>query len=220
MTRSFASSVVVACIAYALAGPPASAMMPKRDLGGRMQAEVDGKTVHFPSLKTDIIADVTGDLANVTIVQTFVNPAMTSFNATYLFPLNEQAAVHAMEMQVGDELVVAEIRRREAARQTFEQGKREGKAAALLEHHRPNAQVPVPMVEGVGPQAYGRSAANGPGPQVPRLVPIGGRGSAGTAGNSFGGQFSGGSTPEPEHLAGLLVIIVTLLAAARRRQFA
>lgn len=108
------------------------------DLGGQVRAEVDGRTIQFPSLKTDIKADVSGDLAYVTVVQTFVNPALVPLNATYLFPLNENSAVHAMEMRVGDEVVTAKIARKEAARQEFEAGKRAGKAAALLEQHRPN----------------------------------------------------------------------------------
>jgi Ca-activated chloride channel family protein len=63
---------------------------------------------------------------------------MTPLNAKYLFPLHKDAAVFSMTMQVGEEVVQAKIREREEARQTFEQGKREGKAAALLEQHRPN----------------------------------------------------------------------------------
>jgi Ca-activated chloride channel family protein len=67
-----------------------------------------------------------------------VNPTETPLNAKYLFPLHKDAAVFAMTMEVGDEVVQARIREREEARQAFEQGKREGKAAALLEQHRPN----------------------------------------------------------------------------------
>ena len=79
-----------------------------------------------------------GDLAIVTVTQTFVNPTATPLNAKYLFPLHKDAAVFAMTMEVGDEVVQARVREREEARQAFEQGKRDGKAAALLEQHRPN----------------------------------------------------------------------------------
>lgn len=107
-------------------------------LAGSMRAEIDGKEVLFPSLKTDVTANVQGDLATVTVIQTFTNPSGMPLNATYLFPLNKDAAVYAMDMQVGDETVSAKIEKKAAARQIFEQGKREGKAAALLEQHRPN----------------------------------------------------------------------------------
>jgi Ca-activated chloride channel homolog len=132
------------CAALALGLMPAragAALPDAKDLGGRITAEAAGKTILFPSLKTDIVADVQGDLVTVTVTQTFVNPTPTPLNARYLFPLHKEAAVFAMTMEVGEEIVQAKIREREEARQTFEQGKREGKAAALLEQHRPNMFV-------------------------------------------------------------------------------
>ncbi|MEM9765527.1 MAG: VIT domain-containing protein, partial [Pseudomonadota bacterium] len=59
-------------------------------------------------------------------------------NATYLFPLPEDAAVNAMTMAVGDEIVRAVIREKEEAKKVFQQAQSEGKAAALLQQHRPN----------------------------------------------------------------------------------
>ena len=108
------------------------------DLGGRIEAQVDGKPVTFPLLKTDIDADVQGDLAAVTVTQTFANPLDRAVNATYLFPLNETAAVNAMTMEVGDERVQAKIQRIEEARATFKKAQSEGRSAALLTQHRPN----------------------------------------------------------------------------------
>lgn len=107
-------------------------------LGGTVTATVGDRTFHLPLMKTDVTADIQGDLATVTMVQTFSNPTTTPLNATYLFPLNRNAAVHAMQMQVGDEIVTAEIRKKQEAKQVFEKAKRDGKAAALLTQHRPN----------------------------------------------------------------------------------
>lgn len=115
---------------------PANAAVEER--GGRIEATVDGKTISFPTLRVDISANVQGDLASVTVIQTFANPTASPLNATYLFPLNKDGAVTAMQMHVGDEIVQAKIEKREEARQTFETAKRSGKAAALLEQHRPN----------------------------------------------------------------------------------
>ena len=108
------------------------------DLGGRIEAKVDGKPITLPLLKTDIDADVQGDVARVTVTQTFANPLNQAVHATYLFPLNETAAVNAMTMEVGDERIQAKIQRIEEARATFEQAKSEGRSAALLSQHRPN----------------------------------------------------------------------------------
>ena len=108
------------------------------DLGGRIEAKIDGKPVTFPLLKTDIDADIQGDLATVTVTQTFANPLNQPVNATYLFPLNDTAAVNAMVMEVGDERVQAKIQRIEEARATFQKAQNEGRSAALLTQHRPN----------------------------------------------------------------------------------
>ncbi len=108
------------------------------DLGGTVEAIIDGKAIHFPALKTDISADIKGDLATVTLIQTFDNPTNTSLNAKYLFPLNKDAAVYFMQMEIGDEIVQAQIQKIEQAKQTFEKAKSEGKAASLLTQHRPN----------------------------------------------------------------------------------
>lgn len=108
------------------------------DLAGTVQAQVDGKTINFPTLKVDVTAYIQGDVANVEIVQTFANPLEEPLNAKYLFPMNKSAAVYAMTMEVGDEIVEAQIKRKEEAKKTFEKAKSEGKAAALLTQHRPN----------------------------------------------------------------------------------
>jgi Ca-activated chloride channel homolog len=139
MIKTLLGGALCAALALGLMPGRAGAALPDdKDLAGRITAEAAGKTILFPSLKTDIVADVQGDLATVTVTQTFVNPTSTPLNAKYLFPLHKDAAVFAMTMEVGEEIVQAKIREREEARQTFEQGKREGKAAALLEQQRPN----------------------------------------------------------------------------------
>ena len=49
------------------------------DLGGRIEAKVDGKPVTLPLLKTDIDADVQGDVARVTVTP----PTCTGFINTH-----------------------------------------------------------------------------------------------------------------------------------------
>lgn len=107
-------------------------------LGGSIEARIDETLVQFPLLKTDITGDVQGDLATVTVVQTFSNPSARALNATYLFPLNHAAAVYDMLMETGNERVRAVIQETRAAEATFAKAKSEGKIAALLREHRPN----------------------------------------------------------------------------------
>jgi Ca-activated chloride channel family protein len=107
-------------------------------IAGSVEAMLDGERVVLVSLENRYQVEVRGDLANVQLTQTFSNPFGKPINARYLFPLNHGAAVHAMTMKVGDEIVSAEIQEIHQAKKTFAKAKREGKAAALLEQHRPN----------------------------------------------------------------------------------
>jgi len=119
--------------------PIAHAKIDVDKLGGRVEAVTpEGDTLIFPTLKTDIEVDIQGDLATVAVQQTFENPLNTPLNVTYLFPLNKEAAVYKMIMEVGDERIRAQIKQVEEAQATFEQAKQEGKSAALLKQHRPN----------------------------------------------------------------------------------
>ncbi len=108
------------------------------DIGGTVEAELDGKIIHFPALKTDIHVDIKGDLANVKVTQIFENPTNAAMHARYLFPMNKDSAVHSMIMEVGDEIIKAKIKRKEEAKKTFEAAKVEGKTASLLTQNRPN----------------------------------------------------------------------------------
>jgi Ca-activated chloride channel family protein len=97
-----------------------------------------GNVVEFSTISSDYNVTVVGDLVDVQVEQQFFNPSDTSLNATYMFPLNSNAAVYAMEYVVGDEVIVAKIQTKQEATQTFEVAKQEGKSAALLVQERPN----------------------------------------------------------------------------------
>ena len=125
-------------LAFILCWPQAVRAQEADELGGTIEAEIDGRLIQFPSLKTDIEADIKGDLATVKIIQVFENPTNVPLHARYLFPLSQNSAVYAMTMEVGGEIISAQIQRKEEAQKTFEAAKKEGKAASLLTQHRPN----------------------------------------------------------------------------------
>jgi len=111
----------------------------EEDMGGRLEAITSsGESITFPALKTDIDVDIQGDLATVHVLQHFENPMNTPLNVRYLFPLNKEAAVYAMVVEVGDEVIRAHIDEVQVAEKTFEQAKKAGNSAALLKQHRPN----------------------------------------------------------------------------------
>ncbi|HNP30600.1 MAG TPA: marine proteobacterial sortase target protein, partial [Nitrospirales bacterium] len=56
----------------------------------------------------------------------------------YVFPLPEQAAVDHLRMRIGERVIEGMIQERAEAKKTFEQAKRKGQRAGLLEQERPN----------------------------------------------------------------------------------
>ena len=98
----------------------------------------DPKTDRLPLKSTTADVDIVGVLAHVTVTQTYVNKGEKAINAKYVFPASTRAAVHGMKMTIGEDVIKAQIKEREQAKQDFENAKREGKSASLLEQQRPN----------------------------------------------------------------------------------
>ena len=98
----------------------------------------DGSIVECPLKHTDVKAEVSGFIARVNVTQTFHNPKKGAIEAVYVFPLPERAAVHRMEILIGNRRIVSVIQERKQARKTYERAKSAGKKTALVEQERPN----------------------------------------------------------------------------------
>jgi Ca-activated chloride channel family protein len=81
---------------------------------------------------------VAGVIAQVRVTQVYRNQGTRPLEAVYVFPGSTRAAVSALRMKIGDRTIEAEVKEREAARQTYEAAKEDGRTASLLEQHRPN----------------------------------------------------------------------------------
>lgn len=91
------------------------------------------------SLKsTSARVSIVGTIAEVEITQHYHNTGNAILEAVYLFPCSTRAAVHGLTMKVGERTVKAEIQEKGLAKATYDQAKKEGKSAALLEQLRPN----------------------------------------------------------------------------------
>jgi len=95
-------------------------------------------TALCPLKHTDVQADVEGYVARVTVEQRFHNPSDKPVEAIYTFPLPEDAAVDDMTIRIGNRIIVGDIKRKEEARQIYEQARAAGQTAALLDQERPN----------------------------------------------------------------------------------
>ena len=92
----------------------------------------------LPLKDTRVEISVSGVIADVKVVQTYRNEGLRPINASYVFPASTRAAVYAMRMKIGNDVIVAKIKEKEQAKKDFDQAKQEGKSASLLEQDRPN----------------------------------------------------------------------------------
>jgi Ca-activated chloride channel family protein len=124
---------------------PMFVMLALGPLGGTLSL-AHATELPLKSSRYDVI--VTGPYAELELEQTFRNDTDRFLEAVYTFPLDGEAAVDAMEMEIGRRRVVAVVQPKAEARATYEQAKAEGRAAALTEQQRPNvfaqsvAQIP------------------------------------------------------------------------------
>ncbi|HEV8367268.1 MAG TPA: VIT and VWA domain-containing protein [Pyrinomonadaceae bacterium] len=98
----------------------------------------DPSVDRLPLKDTRVEISVSGVIADVKVVQTYRNEGLRPINASYVFPASTRAAVYAMRMRIGNDVIVAKIKEKEQAKKEFDQAKQEGKSASLLEQDRPN----------------------------------------------------------------------------------
>ncbi len=91
-----------------------------------------------PLKHTSVTANVSGYVARVTVKQVFENPFKDKIEAVYTFPLSETGAVDDMRMKVGERVIKGTIKKREEAKEIYDNAKAHGQVAALLDQERPN----------------------------------------------------------------------------------
>lgn len=135
MKSMFVVAVMVALSASAGAEPESA----DRTLSPYFVVEGGAPGVEaMPLESTRADVHISGVIADVVVTQTYRNDGDRTINARYVFPASTRAAVYGMKMTIGDRVIVAKIKEREAARAEYEAAKKEGKTASLLEEDRPN----------------------------------------------------------------------------------
>jgi len=105
--------------------------------------------VEAPRLATDIDITVSGPTARARVTQIFNNPTASWVEAIYVSPLPDGGAVDTIKMVIGDRIVVGEIKERVEAKAIYEEAKRSGRKATLIEQERPN--IFTNSVANIGP---------------------------------------------------------------------
>ncbi len=99
---------------------------------------ISTKDAVIPLKSSKTAVQISGTIAQVRVTQTYQNKGKQAIEAKYVFPLSTQAAVHKMQMTIGDRIVNAKIFEREKARKVYQTALAEGKRAAKLDQDRPN----------------------------------------------------------------------------------
>jgi Ca-activated chloride channel family protein len=97
-----------------------------------------GNIENLPLQDTSAQVDIVGVIADVKVRQVYQNRGGAAIEAIYVFPGSSKAAVYGMKMTIGERVVVAKIKERKAAKVAYNQAKKQGKRASLLEQQRPN----------------------------------------------------------------------------------
>ncbi len=92
----------------------------------------------LPLRSTSADVNISGVIADVRVTQVYKNEGKRPIEAIYIFPASTKAAVYGMKMTVGERVINAVVRKREEARQEYEQARQNGQSASLLEQQRPN----------------------------------------------------------------------------------
>jgi Ca-activated chloride channel family protein len=101
-------------------------------------AGADAGVDRLPLKETRADVRLNGFLASVQLSQVYRNEGTRPLNASYIFPGSTRAAVNGMTMHIGERRIVARIKEKQAAKQTFDAAKQAGKSASLLSQKRPN----------------------------------------------------------------------------------
>ncbi|MEP6901476.1 MAG: TonB-dependent receptor [Actinomycetota bacterium] len=137
--KSFVVRGVGVCLFLILLSAAAFAQTGNNTEGSLRVMNADGNSLGLCPLKnTAVKAEISGFISRVTVTQTFQNPFADKIEAVYTFPLPNDAAVDEMTINIGDRLVKGKIMERKKAQETYDQAKKEGKVAAILEQQRPN----------------------------------------------------------------------------------
>jgi Ca-activated chloride channel family protein len=119
--------------------PGESSRPANRIPGGELRiAGASGQLLPFPLKHTEVHAEIAGLVAQVRVRQVFQNPYDRAIEAVYVFPLPSRAAVDEMEIQLSDRTIRGVIKKREEARVMYDEARRSGRTAALLDQERPN----------------------------------------------------------------------------------
>ena len=114
------------------------AQAPSDAAEGLQFQRADGQWTTQAALDTDVHFRIEGLLAEVVVEQTYRNGGNAWIEGRYLLPLPETAAVSSLNVQIGERVIVGEVKEKGEAKAIYAAAAANGQAAALVEQNRPN----------------------------------------------------------------------------------
>ncbi|HAB19356.1 MAG TPA: VIT domain-containing protein [Verrucomicrobiota bacterium] len=99
---------------------------------------LENTRVALPLKGVEVRFEVVGEVAHVELDQIYHQTAAQALDCLYSFPLPAEAAVHRCEFHVNDRVISARVEELQKARELYDEARRSGKRAALLEGERAN----------------------------------------------------------------------------------
>jgi Ca-activated chloride channel homolog len=138
-----AALLSVSCIAVQAATP--------NDMtsGSLLLKAKDGAYLEAPRLGSDYNVTVSGPTGRTVLTQRFENPSPGWVEGVYVFPLPEGAAIDTLKIVAGNRIITGEVKEKKEAKVIYEDAKRAGQIASLVEQERPN--IFTNSVANIGP---------------------------------------------------------------------
>ena len=99
---------------------------------------ISGRPIKSLHIDTEVTVDITGLVVTTNYVQRFKNTSEHWAEGVYVFPLPTRAAIHRMELVIGERVIVGEIKERAEAEHIYKKAKINGQKAALTTQQRDN----------------------------------------------------------------------------------
>ena len=129
--------------------PQAAVLRPGDARSGSLLLKTEDGYADALRLGIDVDITVSGPTSRARVTQIFNNPTLNWVEAIYVNPLPDGGAVDTLKMVIGDRIVVGEIKERVEAKAIYEDAKRSGRKATLIEQERPN--IFTNSVANIGP---------------------------------------------------------------------
>ena len=132
---------LIALTVLLLTGPEplrAEGPTPNEMQSGNLLLRMENGYTTATLLNTDVQMSVSGLVARVSVRQEFRNTSADWVEGLYVFPLPDKAAVDRMRLHIGERFIEGEIQEKEHAKKTYEDAKKAGKKASLVEQQRAN----------------------------------------------------------------------------------